>query len=66
MASHEFTGPMLKMLALSLQSSAIIQSEKKTWLPSVVAEPLRAPNSNSCASDQQSVGLNPQPWHLCP
>ena len=33
---------------------------------SVVAERLRAPNSNSGVSDQQSVGSNPQPWHLCP
>ena len=28
---------------------------------SVVAERLRAPNSNSGVSDQQSVGSNPQP-----
>ena len=27
---------------------------------------LRAPNSDSGVSDQQSVGLNPQLWHLCP
>ena len=33
---------------------------------SVLAERLRAPNSNSGVSDQQCVGLNPQPGHLCP
>ena len=33
---------------------------------SVAAKRLRAPNSNSGVSDQQSVGLNPQLWHLCP
>ena len=37
-----------------------------TFSGSVVAERLRAPNSNSDVSDQQSVGSNPQPWHLCP
>ena len=31
---------------------------------SVVAEQLRALNSNFGVSDQQSVGSNPQPWHL--
>ena len=29
-------------------------------------ERLRAPNSNSDVSDQQGVGSNSQPWHLCP
>ena len=33
---------------------------------SVVAEWLRALNSNSGVSDQQSVGSNPSPYHLCP
>ena len=31
-----------------------------------VAEQLSEPNSNSGVSDQQSVGSNPQPLHLCP
>ena len=35
-------------------------------LVGVVAERLRAPNSNSGVSDHQSLGSDPQQWHFCP
>ena len=47
-------------------SSTLLSSWWFSTLESVVAERLRAPNSNSGVSDQQSVGSNPQPWHSCP
>ena len=51
-----------QMLFLCKHDSYIVH----IYFGSVVAERLREPNSNSGVSDQQSVGSNPQPGHLCP
>ena len=56
MSSHEFTGPMLKMLALVLQSSAIIQS-LKTWLPDMSSHEFTGPMLKMLALDLLSSAI---------
>ena len=54
-------------LQIASKSCLVWQGPKENkHYGSVVAKRLRASNSNSGVSDQQSVGSNPQPWHLCP
>ena len=54
-------------LQIASKSCLVWQGPKENkHYGSVVAKRLRASNSNSGVSDQQSVGSNAHPWHLCP
>ena len=55
-----------KQFGFTLTPMYVKHSYFPEFCGSVVAERLWAPNSNSGVSNQQSVGSNPQPWHLCP
>ena len=70
LGSTRYKPPHLEMLARRWQDRCLevslyyLKASVSRW--SVVVKRLRATNSNFCVSDQQSVGLIPQPWHLCP